>query len=513
MRKLSLISAGVAMAIAGSANASLDSLVNASIFMSGASAPSNMLRENVVRNVCDHASPINVYVDAIKGTGGVAAALPLLEHTTHWVVQCKAAAAAGANLSGKNVGIYKSDAGGSGNGTTPVADGIALPFLDASPTTCTDTGINKLIQNGGGATYNLYTCGNVTQNQIPDGGASDIEPGKFVGQLAPASGDFVDQGNLTVRSGPGLIFGPVITKAFRNELQADQGLVVGSETEANMPSLPRTYIRSLFQGKQQLWTAKTIYGNSLTIPATFAGADGILGNADDVTPAGANATLKNYVHLCRRVQGSGTHAEFMVHYSRANCMSGFYSMPGQPGLTGGKPGVFENSSSGNLGLCLDHLDKGDGYASTVPAMGVGRASYGIGYQGAEKNQSNAENWRFIKVDGYAPTRKNVYDGNYDQVYFLSFQNRNDNSYVNGPLRTNASKDVAAINEFYNSNLEIDAAVAADINQGFEFTWGGAGFVIPSTLAPATFSATNPLVPWARETALGTPDSCQPLTRK
>lgn len=514
MRKLSLISAGVAMAIAGSANASLDSLVNASIFMSGASAPSNMLRENVVRNVCNPASPINVYVDAVKGSTGVAAALPLLEHTTHWVVQCQAAAAAGGGLSGKNVAIYKSDAGGSGNGTTPVVEKITLPFLDASPTTCTDTGVNKLIQNGGGATYNLYTCGNVTLNQVPDGGASDIEPDKFTGTLAPDSGDFADPLQiLTTRSGPGLIFAPVITKAFRNELQADQGLVVGSETEANMPSLPRTYIRSLTQGKQQLWATNTIFGNSLTVPTTFAGADGLVNGIGDVTPTGANATLKNYVHVCRRVQGSGTHAEFMIHYHRTNCMNGSYAMPAQPGLLSGKPAVFENSSSGNLGLCLDHLDKGDGYAGTVPAMAAGRASYGIGYQATEKNQSNAENWRFIKVDGYAPTRKNVYDGNYDQVYYLSFQNRKDNSYVTGLLRSAASLDVAAINEFYNSNLNIDAGVAADINQGFEFSWGGAGFVIPSTSAPATFSASNPLVPWARETGLGAPDSCQPLTRK
>ena len=194
-------------------------------------------------------------------------------------------------------------------------------------------------------------------------------------------------------------------------------------------------------------------------------------------------------------------------------MDNTYAMPGQPGLASGKPAVFESSSSGNLGQCLDHLDKGDGYTGVTPTMAAGRASYGIGYQGVEKNQSNDENWRYVKVDGYAPTRKNVYDGNYDQVYFLSFQNRNDNSYVNGPLRTNASKDIAAVNQFFNTNLNINQAVADDINQGFQYTWGGGGFVISTSTDPVPFASADPLIPWAREDGTGLPNSCQPLTRK
>ena len=526
MRKLSLIAAGVSMVLAGTANASLDSSVQVSIFFSGNSAPSNMLREHMVRNVCDHSSPINVYYDTAT-TGENSAALPLLAHTSHWAVQCTAAASAGAGLATKTVAVYKSDVGGSGNGSTPVADGTTtVPFLDAGAG-CTDTGIDKTIQNSGGTTMHLYSCGNVTQNQVPDGGGSDIEPTKFVGTLAPSAGNFIDHGNLHVQSGPGLIFGPAITLALRNELQDDQvtaGLLPAScnnggltdpdrESEACMPSLPRTYLRTLTEGKQQLWATNAIYGKFLSVPATFAGADGDLGTADDVTPAGGNATLKGYVHLCRRVQGSGTHAEWMVHYHRTNCMSGSYAMPGQPGLAGGKPAVFEGSSSGNLGLCLDHLDKGDGYAGVTPAMGAGRASYGIGYQGLEKNVDNAENWRFVKVDGFAPTLKNVFDGNYDQVYFSSFQNRNDGSYKTGPLRSAVdATEIAAIDAFFNNDLAIDGTIAADINSGLVFSWGESGYVIPSASAPSTFSSSNPEIPWARETG-GSPDSCQPLTHK
>ncbi|MBU2478663.1 MAG: hypothetical protein KKA36_06195, partial [Gammaproteobacteria bacterium] len=109
MRKLSLIATGISMAIAGSANAALT--VNANMFMSGASAPTNMLREHVVQNVCSQAAPINVYVDVVRtvpGGGNTALAEPILEHTTHWVVSCTAAAGTGTNLAGKTIAVYKS---------------------------------------------------------------------------------------------------------------------------------------------------------------------------------------------------------------------------------------------------------------------------------------------------------------------------------------------------------------------------------------------------------------------
>jgi hypothetical protein len=170
MRKLSLIAAGVSLAMAGSAHATLDTVVDATIFMSGASAPSNMLREHVVQNVCSQAAPINVYVDVVRtnpGAGNPLLPNPILEHTTHWVVQCTAAAGTGSNLAGKTIAVYKSDVGGSGNGTTPVAESVALPFINAFPTNpnCSLTTANQA-HNGGGV-YNLYTCGTATRQSDP----------------------------------------------------------------------------------------------------------------------------------------------------------------------------------------------------------------------------------------------------------------------------------------------------------------------------------------------------------
>lgn len=524
MRKLSLVAAGVSMAIAGSANAAL--VVNANMFMSGASAPSNMLREHVVQNVCSQAAPINVYVDVVRtipGAGNPAAANPILEHTTHWVVSCTAAAGTGTNLAGKTIAVYKSDAGGSGNGTTPIPNEVPMQFMNADNTNCALTTAGQA-HNGGGS-YNLYTCGtDDIVSQIPDMGTSDIEPGKFVGSLAPSSGDFVDLGNLNIKAGPGLVFGVAITKAFRDELQADQGLTVGAEDEANMPSLPQAYVSSITQGRVWRWSDEEVYGQALNLPTLFAGLDGVVGTGGDDVSANS---LTPYVHICRRVQGSGTHAQHMIEYHRTNCMSGSIPMPaGKVNPTGNLPVVFENSSSGNLGACLDRLDKGTGYASSNPAIPAGRASFGLGYQATEKNMGLQENWRYVKIDGHAPTLENAFNGDYDQVYYLSFQMRTADApvvagtatagngvvYETGAIRTTAA-DAGAIADFFNNNMNIAGNIVAAVNEGFVHSWGQAGFLQPSTTAPAAYNVNNPLTPWARETASAIPDSCQPLTRK
>jgi hypothetical protein len=204
----------------------------------------------------------------------------------------------------------------------------------------------------------------------------------------------------------------------------------------------------------------------------------------------------------------------MIEYHRTNCMSGSIAMPAQPGGTGGLPLVIENSSSGNLGVCLDALDRGVGASSSgiTPTIAVNRASFGLGYQATEKNMGLQESWRYVKVDGFAPTLENAFNGDYDQIYYLSFQNRNDNSYVTGSIRTTPA-DVGAVNDFYNLNLEFPGSIVAAANEGFVHQWGQGGFLQPSTTAPAAFNVNDPRTPWTRENAAKGADSCQPLARK
>jgi len=517
--KLNATAAGIALVLSGAANAVLP--VQTEVFMSGASAPSNMLRENIVQFACDQASPINVYVDFIDqapGGGDITLATPIVEHRSFWAVECTANSSMG-SAAGNTMAFYKSDVGGSGNGTTPIVrTDVTLEFMDANSANCA---LNVSGQKHGGTgvnagTYNLYEClqDDLVQ-QAPDMGAADVEASKFVGSLAPASGDFINDGSVTEKVGPGLIFGPIVTMSLRNELQDDQAAssllpagcggtnaTLDRESEQCMPSLPSTVIRSITAGKYNNWSDISVYGNALNIPATFADS-----KADNV-------------HMCRRVQGSGTHAEFMMHYHRTNCYVDAQNILNQPGPGGGFFGsgalVYENSSSGTLGSCLDALDTGLGLTSSklTPNIAAGVQSFGFGYQSTEKNIALAKNFRYIKVDGVAPTLANAIKGDYRQVYYMGFQNRVGN-YLSGALRSapaNAAK-TQAIQDIFDNVTNIDSTIVDGLNAGFVHTWGASGFLVPDATAASVLTAGDPRTPWTRENAAGNADSCQPLFKK
>jgi len=521
--KLNATAAGIALVLSGAAHAVIPN-VDTEIFMSGASAPSNMLRENIVQFGCvQNASPINVFVDAVvtvPGGGNPNLAEPILEHNSFWVVECTASPAMGANVDGKRIAYYKSDVGGSGNGTTPILlNNVTVEFMDANETNCTSVVANQ--KHGGGGTYNLFECGtaNLVQ-EIPDVGASDVEASKFVGPLAPASGPFQKSPTVQEKVGPGLIFGPIVTTSLRNELQTDQiasGMlpvtcVTGDETEACMPSLPSIVIRSITAGKYNNWSDISVYGNTLNIPTTFADS-----KADNI-------------HLCRRVQGSGTHAEYMIHYQRMVCYINALPMLKQPGsgsgFFGNGPLVYENSSSGTMTACMDALETGAGLSSSkiTPVINPGVQSFGFGYQSTEKNVALNKGFRYIKVDGVSPTLVNAIKGDYRQVYYSGFQNRLDKKggngttgyYMPGPLRSGTAGipvdpvKTAKIMELFNNSTNIDSSIVKVLNKAFIHTWGASGFLVPSANAPTAILGDNPLTPWTREDAAGNADSCQPM---
>ncbi len=525
--KLNATAAGIALALSGTANAVLPG-VQTEIFMSGASAPSNMLRENVVQNACvqgDAANPIEVYVDFIDqapGGGNPALADPILEHRSFWAVKCKANGNMGA-VASDVIAFYKTDVGGSGNGTTPILlTTVPLEFMDANATNCT-LSVTGQKHGGTGAnagTYNLYEC---LQDdlvfQTPDVGVSDIEASKFVGKLAPTSGDFTDpNGYVEQKVGPGLIFGPIVTTGLRDELRDDQMAAVpsllpgcvlpgGAETVACMPSIPSAVVRSITVGKYNNWSDVSVYGQTVNVPSNFIAADPKAGN----------------IHLCRRVQGSGTHAEYLIHYHRTNCYVDAQAILNQPGagaagLFGG-PLVYENSSSGTLGSCLDALDTGGGLTSAkiTPDIAVGVQSFGFGYQSTEKNMGLAKNFRYVKVDGIAPTLANAVKGDYRQVYYSGFQRRIGRSgagdlYLLGALRTD-TVDPVKVQALFNSSINIDPAIVAGLNTAFVHGWGAAGFLVPVKDAPTVYTSGDPRTSWTRETPTGGADSCQPLYHK
>src|SRR5215831_9556519 len=207
-------------------------------------------------------------------------------------------------LTNSKIVLYKSSAGGSGNGVTPlIGAGTSLTFqsmatIKATPALCTSTAtVASVTITGdplGVPSYLKETCsGTQTGAHVPDAGASDEEPQWFADVTTGVTG--------TTKNA--LVFGFAVTEVLYRALQTMQGLDATStandttglsstitgisslpirDNEFNMPSLSRTVLAGLFNGDVLSWT-------SLRGPA-----------GQQMTPTDAT------VYIARRVNTSGT---------------------------------------------------------------------------------------------------------------------------------------------------------------------------------------------------------------
>jgi hypothetical protein len=584
---------GTAAAVLAAGNASAGAIGSPNeIFIGGATAVQETFHLDIMLRFCEYDGDLDnadgiivpqVFVDQIlttPGNGDGSASAPSLRHNRSQVTHCTFKASLGGNLAGAEVAVYKFN-GGSGTGVAPVADPVVAPaadqqFMDASTTACTkviptsNPGIGDTFLSVDGVTrFELYDCPSTTVTQAMDGGISDVEPKMFVGQLATGFGnsvpgispdkpqnDFVDKGNMIVKAGPGIVFGVIVTTPFYDELIDDQqaaGLLPGcpaSPTRAQrdslacMPNFPAPLVTSVFTGEISNWTTRTIFGQTLNPPPFFAGP---------YVPSYSRGADGAKVNICRRTAGSGTNAQFQIEYLRTNCIN---ASPSQRTFANNvpqivaAPQVYENEGSGGVDQCMNALATGVGYnggftnglttfpgtptptnGGTASVVPLGRTAYGIGYNSLERNSSLGASFRFVKIDGVAPTLENAYLGTYRDIYYLSYQNRIVPGSDTPEPRTGAIRTVDAdateiqiLKEFFALWNSPTAAAVDAVNDGLIVNpdgianngdeWQG-GLLSPSKNAPAVFSGgptgNDPRTPWARETSAGVADSCQHLS--
>jgi hypothetical protein len=577
IHKLNIVAASVAMATAGGANAGALGAAN-EIFISGATAPANFIREDAMLRICDPAAAtVQVFTEQVSVPPSTTPGGDILNAGNHTVVRCTAKAVPGApGLAGKDIGIYKFN-GGSATGIGPVSQSLTTDFLDASVAGCAPyehtPGNNSYPIGTTGNTFDLYECTNAAliKQQTPDGGVSDVEPKIFTNQLAldfgtepwgtkdrPTVG-IGDVSTLTVKPGPGLIFGTAVSLEMYDELLEDQqaaGLLpdcpaaptrAERDSIACMPSLPAAGIRSVFEGRILSWADFTPFGETLD-------------------PARVNQG--NNVFVCKRTNGSGTHAQFSVEFLQTNCLAGTQlSMVEQNdgiSFAGALVGVYGNRGSSDMDDCLDALGNGLGFngdftslpqstslesgdsgvvpGSGLPAAGVMETAlgphplgqtydnagvpftaYGMGYNSTEKNTSLSFDYRFVKVDWIPPTIEYAINGEYTDVYYLSYQYRTAVDMPAGGIRaaagTAAQKAVAQ--DYFNVWTDTAAAALSAVNDGLVVDpdgiaangdeWQG-GYVAPTAGATFAYDGSTPETPWSRQVpATGAADSCNALS--
>jgi hypothetical protein len=456
------------------------------LYISGSSAQDEAL-ENLVRLSADIAG-----APALCEPGTLDIYRGSLGGTANRVFYCRTSHAVSGVRAGLRLAIYKSS-GGSGDGVTPVAAATPLPFLDLARLpqrpTCqsgkTVPATTELV-----AYVNHTGCDEAARLARPRAGLSDVNPELVGGISAP----------LTVRPQNQIVWGLPVSKNLRNALQTIQGLVSSSvphddplrDTEQAMPSLARAQVAALFSGAIHSWDQ--FYdpnGAPLTKSALLAPGPPRDPDASGASPGAyrPDPAIGASVYICRRIAASGTQAAYEVHYLRARCEANaltFVTPNDGSNLTSGgdanrlvrvlRPtgNVFAGVGTADVRDCLDAHSQFNRWA-------VGLLSTeNVGNNGNRK-------FRYVKVDGVAPTLFNAYDGRWSHVTEQSMQWRKsfDPSLTSTPE--------GRVLEFVATNLGLPKVIAA-LNSGFVHSWGQGGY-----LAPASSAFPSPKPPVTAET--------------
>jgi len=411
----------------------------------------------------------------------------------------------------RKVLIHKRSKGGSAQGVSPIIaaaknlTSAAISSMDIYNTANVVSG--NCTETATGSKSWLCTIDQPGDllNRIPNAGVSDVNPKMFIKGNTPVGFDPVDPNDvdnyLKVKAAAALVFGVPVTTDLRNALQeAKFGLgnsCVGSETEACMPSLSKRQVASLISGQIRDWSAFKVNGLALTDPAVTS-----------VQPASTK------VHYCRRVPGSGTQAQQNAKFLNYPCTA---NAPA-PKLTSARSGpiIVQNQGSGDVSLCLDDFNNGTNNSAGGSNANPGLiTAWALGTQSTEKNvkkstlQSNGTNYkydyRFVKINGVAPTLQNAANGSYNDWVEQTFQ------WVD-PAKSGANAptpDQALIIEKIAAEAATPATIAAN-NVKYVFDWGQAGYLAVSTnFAPAANGVLDlnaPVIPYTHSVG-GNLDNC------
>lgn len=341
-----------------------------------------------------------------------------------------------------------------------------------------------------------YTTSNASTGPYSELGYSDVEAAIF--GLNPT--------NVGKGSSVDTPFGIAVSLGLYHALQAAEGKTQDDQL-ADMPTLSRVQLAGIFNGFVTDWTH--VYGvgtgRSVGAQSVHFGNSGLSGSnricydgtaystasdcQSDTQASAAVAPHDTTIYLCELGQNSGIQQAAQIFFAGQGCIDNPIKFP--PPTQGscysygctwsaalyGADQIFAGYRQSDDPRCLETHDQQGHFAisfsSTDPDWGgVARAD----------RLPYAADWRFIRVDSYAPSNENVAAGKYDfwaqSVFYYA------TSGVNLPTG-NAS---ALLNFFKNPATQIGAYTTASLDLGLQRsnpTLDGGLLAIP------TVSTTNP----------------------
>lgn len=448
------------------------------------------------------------------GAGGIPAALP-------------------AGLAGKKIYLEKRSLGAAGYGVVPLASNIAIDHLDifksATLTGVVGSGtVGAWVANGTNKYKAAITTANAngTQSSWSNYLISTPSDGGFIGVdaeslLQPNTQNYpapVKEISTNALTGPwnstytvndlaatrlptgGLVYGIGVTldlyKALQvaqwksGQLPADTDTKLGEYTDARyIPNLSRNFLGSLLSGEIKSWNnikftdagTNTTYALSDVAKATASGGLGYttlaptkytvgVGRRNTGAAIGAvgYAKLLNYPFT----PNSNTPAADTPALSKATAEP-YVTSPGGAGAT---DNLLKDWQAGTNISTLN-------YSATGKLWGF--ALHSGDRNAAAANATPAQNWRYIRIDGYTGTIENVASGNYP--YWAEGE-----VLIQPALGANKTNLLTAFADALKSS-----AVISDINPTLVQPYGQSGvFATTRTDNVATtipFDAANPVV--------------------
>ena len=422
-------------------------------------------------------------------------------------------------LRGKKILFVKRSLGAAGYGVIPLLENASIDNLNIQGTASTDwsnSGKTHLatIDHAHAGKYltQVPSHGGLIGVDAPallQAGYNYAQPVTEVSTNAPTTpwatnytpASLAAAGITRVATG-GEIYGIAVTTDLYKVLQAAQiadgsltlptGHSIGSyASDGDLPSLSRNFVASLLAGKVQLWDNVEVNVSGTTTSLTsFAGAAGVTAPANTVVAVGLRNT--------GAAVGAVAYAKFLGYPYVAGA-----SIPPAPTPNTSSDeynaapiikGPNGTSDTDNLLNDWQYGDNTTGY-NNVPASTSGDASpyvqehlWGLAIQTADRNTNGALGYRYIKIDGAAPTLANVGAGTYPdwaegEVLISSHATASESLFL-----TDFAKALAA------------PATATAIDGGFTQPYGGIPGIFATSANTGTAvsvptSLSNPVVPY------------------
>jgi len=522
MKKLNTLAIGVSLLIGSQGANALTPWTNGApevyLYISGAIAVTNAYTEAVNTSLAA-AGTLDTFndVDPVTGSKGS-------RWTVHYFI---GHANLGAGLAGKKVAIARRTVGGSGYGVLPLNHNIALEQLRINGLKATDwtaDGANAWKQTLSSVNASKYLV-----KKFSDGGSIAVDP--FI-ILKPGTENYPDQQKelitglpepvwplttttipttgssaFTVTPTGGLIYGVAVTLDLYKVLQAAQkrakilpgSVVIGNYTEAAMPTLSRTVVASLLAGKIGAWDQVKIIDKTDGNKVKSLVDSSILADAGVTAPYKESTTGNNLTPVALGLRNGGAatsviaYSVFLNYPATKNAIKPASKTPDnaveedtalpivkKPVIVADTATLLKDWQEGTNVLGFNNVVDGGSPAKR----------WGIAINSADRNNAvtttgtGGNPWRYIRIDGYAPTLENVAAGDYNYwAEGVVLYRTNKTSDVNWALKKKLMKTLA-------DSLGSPAILGKVVTSQ---AWGKTG-AFATTADPRGFKATLPFNP-------------------